>query len=525
MRRSLATRHSTRRRSIFLIILLLFLAFIVMVFYKEVAFFSVDQEEVKVNDLDWLEKLREKTKPTEIEEEAQEGDLGDGELSEPVEELTGGDLGKDQTPDSVEELAEDVGELEPLQPVQELTDEVEKTVEEVDTKVSLDEEDLEIIKKLPTPLTCTAKDLPPGWPTPDSPLVLEDLENFCDGMDRCHMNNRKTREQKEAIRNPIRLERVKAELATLDPAGGTVILTLLNFAYAFLFTNFVCGCEARGIKIRDSMLVITTDQQGLDLARKMGFAVVFTDWVLEDFEIDSNAPENFSKGDYFWLAGMMNVFLADVHSFGYNVLIQDADITWRYDPRPWLHRPEAAQYDVQAMADGASNNRDKHYNGGFLWYRNNCKARAFLSSLSNIVEWILFIRSDQVVINRLLQDPHFSGISVHKLDRDKFINGNRWDPWRIKPKRPLPLEGMVWHASWTHNHFLKMTKFLVIGEWHISNCRWYDPDIIPDFNFTKEFQDYGKDEFGLTAAVMETLINPKWNRTKAKDSNSINAKT
>merc|ERR550534_574025 len=213
--------------------------------------------------------------------------------------------------------------------------------------------------------------------------------------------------------NPIRLERVKAELATLDPVGGTVILTLLNFAYAFLFTNFVCGCEARGIKIRDSMLVVTTDQQGLDLARKMGFAVVFTDWVLEDYEIDSNAPENFSKGDYFWLAGMMNIFLSDIHSFGYNVLIQDADVTWPYDPRPYLHRPEAAEYDIQAMPDGSSSNRDKKWNGGFLWYRNNCKARSFLSSLANIAEWILYTRSDQAVINRLLMDPHFKGINVH----------------------------------------------------------------------------------------------------------------
>jgi len=390
---------------------------------------------------------------------------------------------------------------------------VEIDVKEIEEKVNLETDKLDVKKEWPKPLTCTAKDLPSNWPTPDSPLVLQDLKNFCNKNRHCEPPNERYIQQKDAIRNPIRLERVKAELTTLSPQGGTVILTLLNFAYAFLFTNWVCGCEARGIKIRDSVLVVATDEQGLDLARKMGFAAVFTDWVLEDYEIDSNAPENFSKGDYFWLAGMMNVFLADIHSFGYNVLIQDADIAWRYDPRPWLHRPEAAQYDVQAMADGGGSNRDKQYNGGFLWYRNNCKVRAFLSSLSNIVEWILFIRSDQIVINRLLQDPHFAGINVHKLDTEKFLNGNRWDPWRHKPGRPLPLEGMVWHASWTHNHFLKMTKLLVIGEWHISNCRWYDPDIIPNFNFTKEFEDYGKDEFGHTMEVMETLVNPKWKKT------------
>jgi len=387
--------------------------------------------------------------------------------------------------------------------------EVGKVVKEIEEKENL-EDTLDTKKEWPRPLTCPANNLPPNWPTPDSPLVLEDLVDFCNKKGRCSPPNIGYIQQKDTIRSPIRMEKLKTELAMLNPSGGTVILTLLNFAYAFLFTNFVCGCEARGIKIRDSMLVVTTDQQGRDLARKMGFAVVFTDWVLREYEIDSNAPENFSKGDYFYLAGMMNVFLADIHSFGYNVLIQDADITWRYDPRPWLHRPEGAQYDVQALADGGGTNRDKQYNGGFLWYRNNCKTRAFLSSLSNIVEWILFLRSDQIVVNRLLTDPHFAGINVHKLDTEKFINGNRWDPWRIRPGQPLPLEGMVWHASWTHNHFLKMTKLLVIGEWHISNCRWYDPDIIPDFNFTKEFEDYGRDEFGHTVEVMETLINPKW---------------
>jgi len=82
----------------------------------------------------------------------------------------------------------------------------------------------------------------------------------------------------------------------------------------------------------------------------------------------------------------------------------------------------------------------------------------------------------------------------------------------MKPNRPVPLDGMVWHSSWTHNHFLKMTKLLVVGEWHLSNCRWYNPDFIPDFNFFKEFELYGGDEIRHTMEVIRNLITPQWKK-------------
>merc|ERR550534_3284239 len=103
-------------------------------------------------------------------------------------------------------------------------------------------------------------------------------------------------QQKEAIMKSVRIKRFREALAQLDPMGGTVILTMLNFAYAFLFTNFVCGCEKRGIRIRDSMLVVTTDEKGYDLAKKMGFVTILTDWVTNSYNIDSRAPKTFSSG-------------------------------------------------------------------------------------------------------------------------------------------------------------------------------------------------------------------------------------
>jgi len=369
-----------------------------------------------------------------------------------------------------------------------------------------------IREKFPQPLNCTAADIPEGWSM--DPIPLNQLEDFCDEPPCIIPPQSKSTQQKKAILNPVRLKRIKAELDTLDPSDGTIVLTLLNFGYAFLFVNFVCGCETRGIKIRDSMLVVSIDREGYDLARKMGFAVVSSDYITKGtkWTIDSSAPETFTSGDYFWLAGMMNVFLADIQSFGYNVLLQDADVTWRHDPRPYLNRPEAAEFDVQAMSDGASTNgrHDKTFNGGFLWYRNNCKAKKWLETLRSLVDWILWMNSDQQAVNRLLTDSHFKGLKSHQLDKDLFINGNRWQPWRINPKRPVPLSGMVWHASWTHNHYLKMTKLLVVGEWHISTCRWYNESIIPKFNFTKELEGYGKDEYGHTEEILKELIQPHW---------------
>lgn len=547
-----------RGRCILILFLLVFLLVVCGVFYKEIELFSEDgekvspsywidwrggdvavgEEEIETNDgrkwlgidvgesveVDRAEPVDQNDKLNQFKETV---DVGDGDTESlkdrefPKEDGAEGKLEEVEATDLLKDAESKVESEKP----QEINEEVSvgKAVDigsEIDKKLEDEESEKDNIKQVeahissseyPNLLTCTAKDLPDGWPTPDSPLVLGDLgSNICNDMERCTLPHRKYLERKNSIMKPVRFERLEAELAKLNPIGGTIILTLLNFGYAFLFANFVCGCESRGIEIRNSMIVISTDEQGYNFARKLGFAAVFTDWILEDYEIDSKAPENFSKGDYFWLAGMMNVFLADIHSFGYNVLIQDADVTWRYDPRPYLHRPEAAEFDIQAMSDGASSNRDKKWNGGFLWYRNNCKTRAFLSSLENIVEWILFTRSDQAIINRLLQDPHFEGINVHTLDTEKFLNGNRWDPWRMKPNRPLPLHGMVWHASWTHNHFLKMTKLLVVGEWHIASCRWYNRSIIPDFDFKKEFGKYGKDEVGHVRELIEVLMKPRW---------------
>jgi hypothetical protein len=155
-------------------------------------------------------------------------------------------------------------------------------------------------RKWPHPLVCTKANIPENWTA--TPLVLNDLVNFCTNKFRCSLPSKvKKRKlaEKDAIMKPIRMERFRAALDKLDPMGGTVILTLLNFAYAFLFSNFVCGCEKRGIKIRDSMLVITTDQQGYNLAKKMGFVAVHTDWVTETFKINMEAPPTFSQGDYF----------------------------------------------------------------------------------------------------------------------------------------------------------------------------------------------------------------------------------
>jgi len=371
----------------------------------------------------------------------------------------------------------------------------------------------------PNPLNCSQEDIPEGWSM--DPIPLNELRDFCE-VKVCSIpgqNRRQVQKMKKVILNPVRLEQMKKELDRLNPPEGTVILTLLNTGYLFLFVNFVCGCEARGINIRDSLLLVTVNMEGYYLARKMGFAVMNTQYIKDSggYDIDPNAPESFSGGHYFWLAGMMNVFAADVLSFGYNVLLQDADVTWRHDPRPYLNRPEAAEFDVQAMKDGATarpgTRYDRAYNGGFLWYRNNCRVKKYMETLRSLVNWILWVRTDQQVVNRLLTDSHFKGLKIHQLDEDLFVNGNRWDPWKMKPNRKLPLEGLVWHASWTHNHFLKMTKFLVVGEWHISNCRWYDPDIIPDFNFTKELQVYGKDEFGHTEEILNALIRPYWTKS------------
>jgi len=126
-------------------------------------------------------------------------------------------------------------------------------------------------------LNCSAEDLPAGMPTPDSPLKLEQLKYFCSTSGVPCLTTAESKSEKMAIMDPVRLDRIRTALEKLNPVGGTVILSMLNYGYAFLFTNFVCGCELRGITIRDSMIVVTTGTKAFELATKMGFAVVSTD--------------------------------------------------------------------------------------------------------------------------------------------------------------------------------------------------------------------------------------------------------
>jgi len=140
----------------------------------------------------------------------------------------------------------------------------------------------------------------------------------------------------------------------------------------------------------------------------MGVHIVANEWIdASKKQIDSGASEAFGKGDYKFIAGAMNLVLSDLILMGYNVLMQDVDIAWVQDPRPYLHA--RTEFDIQVVSDGRARHLDKKRNGGFVYYRHNCRTRVYAGTLTKCMAHIIWRRSDQIIMNRLLDNENLKG--------------------------------------------------------------------------------------------------------------------
>merc|ERR1712039_1111419 len=91
-------------------------------------------------------------------------------------------------------------------------------------------------------------------------------------------------------------------------------------------------------------------------------------------------------------------------------------------------------------------------------------------------------RTDQVLVNRLMDDPLMEGLKIELLPVDLFINGHVWAPWTVDNERlKLRLTNYFYiaHASWTQGHLAKIPKLIMAGEWYYPRCSFYDPAFLP----------------------------------------------
>jgi len=360
------------------------------------------------------------------------------------------------------------------------------------------------------------------------PFNITDLENRCPDDPynaSCTIPKWAWREAQKVV-VPERLPPLKEVMKEFDPAQKDIVLITINYGYAFLFINWVCSVKRLGLDPRTFTLVVVAEKKSAELAREMGFLFVpVRDWLRHNSKsISTKAMETFGLGDYKWIAGIMNLYLSDLIEMGYNVLLQDADVTWNRNPMPYLTGND--NFDILLVEDYTINHEDeekpnlvdKQRNGGFLFYHNNCRTRIYAATLRNCIVHIFWRRSDQVIMNRMLESYRFKGIRVGYLPRDLFLNGNRWKPYGSVRKDSVPWNPYIFHASWTQDMNDKILKFVSVSQWY-STCDIFDIDLVPDVNMSKKFQQYIGDfskSDGMTdwhhvaESLIGNLLKPYW---------------
>ena len=255
----------------------------------------------------------------------------------------------------------------------------------------------------------------------------------------------------------------------------------------YLFLNWLCGLESLGIasNIRDTTIIIATDEQSESIAKNLNFSVIRSDWL--PFKLDKNAAVSFLQGPFKITVALQIIYTFDVISLGYNVIQQDIDVVWFKDVRNYF---DNSFLDIEMPCDGRVD-----WNGpgntGFIHIRSNCKTKIFMQTLVQYIGLIMQHKNDQPVWNAFLMEYDFRQILFQILPPDKFVNGNQWS-FKKSDMHRFQMSNDIWmaHASWTGDHSSKITKLKVLQAWYLNQtCKYYQPNMIPK---------HKKPEFELT---------------------------
>lgn len=361
--------------------------------------------------------------------------------------------------------------------------------------------------------------LPEGFTR--EPFNITDLENKCPdspAIRECKIPDWAWKETHELL-IPERLPPLIKVMSKFEKDQKDIVLITVNFGYASLFVNWVCSVTRLGLDPTKFTIVIVAEAKSMELVSSMGFAYIAVSEWLQTKKIAATAS-GFGGGDYKWIAAILNIYLTDLMDLGYNVLMQDVDITWNRNPMPYLN--ENSEFDILLVEDTRRSNStrrptnvDKQRNGGFLFYRSSCRTLLYTRTLRNCIVHIIWRRSDQVIMNRLIDNYRFKGIKVGYLPRDLFLNGNRWKPWAIPKTHPLPYNPYTFHSSWTTGLDDKILKFVTVGQW-FTTCRFFEPDLVPKINLTKQFEQYKRNFKNVkhwqhvAQKLISNLFKPAW---------------
>ena len=245
--------------------------------------------------------------------------------------------------------------------------------------------------------------------------------------------------------------------------NNLVLVMTLNRGFSELLLNWIKSCDMNGIEVRSWTLIVALDATTAECFEAQGFAV-YCDEQSYGEQQETAAGE---YGDQAFVRMMFpkNAVVQDLLNLGYDVLFQDVDIVWKKDPSPLLLRADRKSLDAQFMYDGPNiYYAPLHVNSGFFYLRNTPKSREFWTTVYQNFDKILFLRSQQRVVNIILVGRFFRGLQLDVLAEKDFANGHLFS---IENTDGLPEDPYVIHISWTSNLAHKIKKYHLAGLWYL----------------------------------------------------------
>jgi hypothetical protein len=244
---------------------------------------------------------------------------------------------------------------------------------------------------------------------------------------------------------------------------NTVLVMTLNRGFSDLLRNWIKSCDVNGIEVRSWTLIVALDSETAALIEAEGFAVYCDEQSYGQHQ--EQAVGAYGDNAFARLMFPKTGVVQDLLNLGYDVLFQDVDIIWNKDPLDILLRADRKSLDAQFMYDGPNiYYAPLHVNSGFFFLRNTQRSREFWTMVYENFDKMLFLRSQQRVINIILLGRFFRGLKLDVLPENDIANGHLF---HIENIDGLPPDPYVVHVSWTSNIAHKMEKYRMAGLWYL----------------------------------------------------------
>jgi len=210
----------------------------------------------------------------------------------------------------------------------------------------------------------------------------------------------------------LRKERRK-KIREWFPDTTTIILIATDRHFVKYLLNFVCTSKYRNFNVASKLLVVATDIETYNIAVSKNLKVAKPSFYNLTMPLQSAFLDTMVA---------VTAAAAEITQMGYNVCIQDADVTWFRNPLWLFAQPSLASVDLMFQlaprwdAQGVANT-------GFILARATERTKTFLSSLLHISSLYYWARDDQVIWNSLLRHWTFSQLHWQTLPRRLKIAG------------------------------------------------------------------------------------------------------